>query len=232
MKKLETYDCIWPGTSSIYANHEIKVMKKIKMMCLCFFMVFSVIAGLASVRVAEAAALGFTTEPMVAAGSHHSIALRSDGTVWAWGSNTNRLLNTTGLAPVQLEGLTDIIAVSAGRSHMVALRNDGTVLTWGSNQHGRLGDGTTIDSSSPVQVQNLYNIVAISASTAHTVALRNDGTVWAWGINGFSGALGDGTNVDSSTPVQVQNLLNIIAISAGHSRTFALRNDGTVWACA
>ena len=173
----------------------------------------------------------------ISAGHTHTVALRNDGTVWTWGSNSSGQLGdgtrTNRHTPVQVQNLTNITAISAGNGRTIALRNDGTVWAWGGNGVGQLGDGTTTNSRVPVQVQNLDNITAISTSSGlsggHTVALRNDGTVWAWGRNNW-GQLGDRTTTDRHTPVQIQNLSNITAISAGNSHTVALRNDGTIWA--
>ena len=176
---------------------------------------------------------GFVTEPMVSSSWAHTVALRNDGTVWAWGQNFSGGLGdgttTDRHTPVQVQNLNNIVSISAGESNTVALRNDGTVWAWGWNSWGGLGDGTTTNRHTPVQVQNLNNIVSISAGGGHTVALRNDGTVWAWGRN-VNGQLGDGTFTERHTPVQVQNLSNIVSISATSERTVALRNDGTVWA--
>jgi len=182
----------------------------------------------------------------ISSGSEHTLALRSNGTVWAWGNNgsgqvdsslsrsggENRLITT----PVQVQGLNDITAIAAGRTHSMALRSDGTVWSWGQSNGGRLGDGTSRSQNNPVRALNLDNIVAISASN-HSVALRSDGTVWSWGENS-SGQLGLGTIgnpgtmiLDTNhTPAQIPNLRNITSISAGGDHTVALRNDGTVWA--
>jgi len=178
----------------------------------------------------------FRTEPMVAGGSFYTAALRNDGTVWAWGDNQfGQLGDGTGwgsATPVQVQDLRNVVAISAGGEHIAALRNDGTVWTWGRNYAGRLGDGTTTNRYAPVQVQGLTNVIAVSAGAFHTVALRSDGTVWAWGRNAH-GQLGDGTGGEGETystvPVQVQNLTNVTAISAGGWHTAALRNDGTAW---
>jgi len=179
-----------------------------------------------------------------AQGFGHSLALRSDGTVWAWGWNAYGQLGngttTSRTTPVQISGINNVIAISASGSHTVALRNDGTVWAWGCNGDGQLGDGTTTDRYAPVQVQDLNNITAIAAATGdnlipsmssygHTLALRSDGTVWAWGNNG-NGKLGDNTSTRRLTPVQVQGLSNISAIAASSGHSVALRKDGIVWA--
>jgi len=169
----------------------------------------------------------------ISSNGYHSLALRSDGTVWAWGSNFNerRGVGASGHlhTPAQVQGLTNIAAISAGDDHSVALRSDGTVWAWGNNAHGRLGDGTVTHRNAPVQVQDLSNVIAISAGFIHTVALRGDGTVWAWGSNSI-GQIGDGTTDSRWIPTQVHGLNNVTAISAGGSFTAVLRDDGSVWA--
>ena len=165
----------------------------------------------------------------------HSVYLRNDGTVWAWGRNSNGQLGdgTTidRLTPVQVSGLSSMAAIAAGYDHTVALRNDGTVWAWGNNSNGQLGDGTTTDRLTPVQVSGLSdaNVVIIAAGYDHAVALRNDGTVWAWGSNS-NGQIGNGTQTDSTTPVQVSGLSSVTYIAAGVKDTVSLRNDGPVWA--
>jgi uncharacterized repeat protein (TIGR01451 family) len=166
-------------------------------------------------------------------GAVHTIALKTDGTVWTWGSNFYGQLGdgtrTQRAIPAQVAGLSNVTAVSAGVSLSMALKSDGTVWTWGSNSSGQLGDGTTVDRLTPVQVSGLSGVKAIAAGQSHSVALKTDGTVWTWGDNS-SGALGDGTKQNRSTPVQVNGLTNVQAISAGDTHTLALKSDGTVWA--
>jgi alpha-tubulin suppressor-like RCC1 family protein len=186
----------------------------------------------------------------IAAGFAHTVALKNDGTVLAWGSNSNGQLGngttTDSSTPVQVSNLTGITAIAAGFAHTVALKNDGTVWAWGSNSNGQLGNGTMgtgTDSSTPVQVIGLAGMIAVAAGQSHSVALRNivglinDGTVWAWGSNS-NGQLGNGTagpGTDSSLPVQVSVLTGVTAIAAGSFHTVAVRNiyslanDGTVW---
>jgi alpha-tubulin suppressor-like RCC1 family protein len=177
---------------------------------------------------------GLTGITAISAGELHSLALRNDGTVWVWGKNYYGQFGdgttTNSDTPVQISGLTDVKVISAGAFNTIALKNDGTVWAWGLNSSGQLGNGTMTDSFVPVQVSDLTDVIAISAGfVSHAIALKNDGTVWAWGRNGY-GQLGNGTMADSSIPVQVSDLTDVIAISAGDSHTVALRNNGTVWA--
>ncbi len=173
------------------------------------------------------------TVKAIAAGAYHTVALKNDGTVWAWGWNDCGQLGdgttTNRTIPVQVKGISDVVAIAAGMYHTVALKNDGTVWAWGVNEYGKLGDGTTNNSFTPVQVNGISNVKAIAAGAYHTVALKNDGTVWTWGYNHY-GELGNGTTVDSSTPVQVKGISDVKAIAAGACHTVALKNDGTVWA--
>jgi alpha-tubulin suppressor-like RCC1 family protein len=140
------------------------------------------------------------------AASNFTVFLKSDGTVWAWGSNSDGQLGngttTDSSIPVQVSGLSDVIAVAAGSAHTIALKGSGTVWAWGSNSNGQLGNGTTTDSSTPVQVNGLSGMIAVAAGSAHTISAKGDGAVWAWGSNS-NGQLGNGATTDSSTPIQV-----------------------------
>lgn len=147
-----------------------------------------------------------TKVPTIAAGGSHTLALKSDGTVWVSGSNKFGQLGdgttTDRYFLVQVSGLSGVTAIAAGSAHTVALKSDGTVWAWGYNKYGQLGDGTIKDSNFPVQVSGLTGVTAIAAGSTHTVALKSDGTMWAWGYNYF-GQLGNEGTMDSSTPVQV-----------------------------
>jgi len=187
----------------------------------------------------------------LAAGDGHTVALKSDGSVWAWGANFYGQLGdgttTDRHSPIQVHGandtgyLTDIVAIATGYSHTVALKSDGTVWAWGANWAGQLGDGTATDRHTPIQVHGsgdvgyLTDITAIAAGEWHTVALKSDGTVWAWGAN-WAGQLGDGTATEKHSPVQVHGsgdvgyLTDITAIAAGEWHTVALKSNGSVWA--
>lgn len=186
----------------------------------------------------------------IATGSSFCIALKSDGTVWAWGQNSSGQLGdgtTSGrLNPVQVKlnstvVLTNIVAIAAGNQHCIALKSDGTILTWGANNYGQLGNGSTSKSTYPVQVKlsngtALSNITTIAAGTDHCITLNANGTVWTWGANSY-GQLGNGTSgtgTNQKNPVQVilnngTVLINIIKISGGGDHSRALRNDNTLW---
>lgn len=167
----------------------------------------------------------------IAAGLFFSLALTSDGRVWSWGRG-GRLGDSTlnhRSSPGPVQGPSAIQAIAAGISHSLALAADGTVWAWGFNIDGALGDGTRGGGPrAPVLAAGLSDIVAIAAGNGHSLALRADGTVWAWGRNS-SGQLGDGTDTDRLTAVQVSGLTGVRAIAAGDEHSLALAGDGSVW---
>jgi len=173
----------------------------------------------------------------IAAGEGHSVALKSDGTVWTWGWNRDGQLGdgtvTDRLTPVKVLKLTGVTAISAGGYHTVALKSDGTVWAWGSNQFGQLGDGSSgvnISKNTPVQVTGLGGVIAIAAGHEFTMALARDRTVWGWG-NNYSGVIGDWNTYPagiSPIPVQVSGL-PVTAIAAGFEHALVLVKDGSVW---
>jgi len=176
----------------------------------------------------------------ITAGRGHTATLRLDGTVWNWGWNTHGCLAIEGErrpsrheAPIQVPGLSDVVAISAGEHYTLALRSNGEVWSWGWNICGKLGDGTTTDRSTPVRVAGLSNIIAIAAGTSHSLAVDKDGNVWAWGANG-TGQLGDGAKVQKFapnrlTPAKVPGIDKVKAVAAHGHRSVALKTDGTVW---
>jgi alpha-tubulin suppressor-like RCC1 family protein len=184
----------------------------------------------------------------ISAGGGYSLALTEDGTVWAWGLNQYGQLgdgtNTDSSTPVQVKDpddptgyLTGINAITTGSWHSLALKDEGTILAWGSNQIGQLGDGTNTDSNTPVEVGSLDGAEAIAAGNFHSLTLKNDGTVWAWGSNTtgqahwISGQLGDDEITSSSTPVEVSGLPGgVKAIAAGSDHSLALKEDGSILA--
>lgn len=194
----------------------------------------------------------------ISGGGGHTLAIKPDGTVWAWGTNTNGQLGngttTNSSTPVEVQNinggyLSGATAVAAGASHSLALLSDGTVWAWGLNSSGQLGINSTVNSSKAVQIQSLTSVSAIAAGRVHSLAVKSDGTVWAWGNNG-SGQLGTGNTNSSLVPVQASTITGAMSVSAnGYTYrnstspsgpltvivpttadwSLALRSDGTVW---
>lgn len=163
-----------------------------------------------------------------AGASSASYAIKTDGTLWAWGSNLyGRLgLNDTvnRSSPVQVGSLTSWKSVSAGGYHTHAIRTNGTLWSWGFGVFGALGNGFTTDRSSPVQVGALTTWAAVSAGLYAGFAVKTDGTLWVWGYNGLGG-LGTNDTTNYSSPVQVGTATNWLSavMSDGYSG-FAIRS--------
>jgi len=186
--------------------------------------------------------VSFAQNCTVAAGQWHSLAVKPDGTVWAWGDNmfgqlgngTNSgpptFLGNTNYTPIHVSNITAVAAIAAGWHHSLALRDDGTVWAWGENSLGQLGDGTFINRNLPVQVSGISNAIAIAAGNYHSLAIKADGTAWAWGDN-VQYKLGDTCNCNySAIPVLVSNgFTNLIAIAGGESHSLAVKLEGTAW---
>ena len=171
----------------------------------------------------------------VSAGFRHTCATRADGTLWCWGDNTYGQVGdgTTTLrnSPVQVEsGVTNWATVGAGGRNTCATRTDGTLWCWGDNTYGQVGDGTTTRRTSPVPVAgDATNWARVSSGGLFTCATRTDGTAWCWGSNDV-GQVGDGSNTDRWTPVQVSGgATNWALVSAQGIHVCATRSDGTAW---
>ncbi|MGA8892975.1 MAG: kelch repeat-containing protein, partial [Anaeromyxobacteraceae bacterium] len=146
----------------------------------------------------------------IAAGSWHSVALKSDGTVWTWGHNAAGQLGNGGSSPSALPapvpGLSGVKAIATGNNHTLAILADGTVRSWGYNQFGQLGDGTTTSQVSPVAVTGLTGIVEVSGGEWHSLARGAGGEIYAWGRNhqGQLGAIAlDASPLASRVPMGV-----------------------------
>lgn len=174
---------------------------------------------------------GDVAPPALAAANEHSLALRGDGTVWAWGANWAGQLGTGTtvgkVLPVMVAGLTGAVAVEAGNAFSHVLKSDGTLVAFGDNSYGQLGNGTTTASYLPAAVSGLTGVVAVSGAEDHVLALKGDGTVYAWGRN-LNGEVGDGTTTQRSSPIAVSGLTTISAISTGRNFSVALKQDGTI----
>ncbi len=168
----------------------------------------------------------------VAAGGFHSLALKDDGSVWAWGANGYGQLDDGSTddqhSPTMVAGLSDVRALAAGVFHSLAVQTGGTVWAWGQNDFGQLGNDTPTNSKQPAPVSGLADVVAVAGGFSHSLALKSDGTVWGWG-RGDAGQLGDGAAAANSHPIPVAGLSSVVALAAGISHSLALKSDGTVW---
>jgi alpha-tubulin suppressor-like RCC1 family protein len=168
----------------------------------------------------------------VTAGGNHTAAVKTDGTIWAWGYNMYGQLGdgtrTNRTMPVQTKSGHIWVSVAAGFEYTLGLKADGTLWGWGRNNYGQLGIGTYIDKDIPVQIGSDNTWVSVTASGYHSIALKADGTLWGWGRNNY-GQLGIGTNIDKNIPVQIGSGNTWVSFTAGVWHTIALKSDGTLW---
>ena len=179
---------------------------------------------------------GFLDWCQLSAGGTHGVALRTNGSTWAWGCNNSGQLGdcttTNTSSPVSVVGgFSDWCQVSAGEAHTAAVRTGGSAWAWGCNSYGQLGDCTTTNTSSPVSVVGgCSDWCQISAGCCHTAAVRSTCSAWAWGRNN-DGQLGNNSSVDASSPVSVVGgFSDWCQISAGDAHTAAVRINCTAWA--
>ncbi len=184
-------------------------------------------ALLLSPLAAAVAAVGNPDMQRLAVGVYHSLALKTDNSLWAWGYGGFCALGdgTCASHPTPVQVLTGVAAVEAGGYHSLALKTDGSLWTWGYNYAGQLGDGTAQTRPTPIQV--LTEVATIAAGDLHSLALKTDGSLWTWGYN-EQGQLGDGTTYWSLRPLQV--LTGVQAVAAGPSHSLAIKADGSLWA--
>ncbi len=148
----------------------------------------------------------------VAAGKHHTLMLKQDGSLWGCGSNEYGQLGSLNrqdaLVPVKI--MDHVLTAAAGGMHSLAVSGDGSLWAWGRNENGQLGDGSTKDSAAPVRI--FSGVKAVAAGENHSMALLADGTLWTWGDNA-SGQLGDGTTKDRLKPKKIMK--GVAGLAAG-----------------
>ena len=191
-------------------------------------------AGTATLTATINGGRGLSSVGTVAAGAWHTVALKQDGSLWAWGSNTYGQLGdgttTQRTVPVRIGTSSSWATVAAGWDHTVALRQDGSLWAWGENEYGQLGNGANWARHAPVRIGEDNNWVSVSAGKSYTMALKQDGSLWAWGANSY-GQLGDGTTMNRYAPVRIGGANDWASVVAGwYLHTVALRQDGSLWA--
>lgn len=168
----------------------------------------------------------------IAVGESYTLAVKSNGTLWAWGGNsewvmailamgmlgTNDTLSRS--SPVQIGSLTNWSKVAAGHHTSYAIKSDGTLWAWGYNVYGELGlDGSNVHVSSPTQIGSLTDWRSVTSRATYNgaVAIKTDGTLWKWGTGG-----------SASSPTQVGSLTNWALIN-GTDQCLAIKANGTLW---
>lgn len=176
---------------------------------------------------------GLSNVVSLSGGWTHVLAVKSDGTAWTWGDNGlgevgNGTSQTPQLTPVQVAGLSNVVAVSGGDYSSLARLAGGTIWTWGYNAYGQLGIGSSDTAAHPlpVKVPGLSNIVVSAARDYHCIYVKRDGTVWVWGDNRWGGG-GDlsGSNVLSPrlmTSLVSNNLIPYADSFESYSNGFSL----------
>lgn len=186
----------------------------------------------------------------IAAGTYHSVFVKSDGSLWAFGENEGRQLGdgttTDRPYPVAIRTsangplVSGVKDVAAGHLHTAFVKTDGSAWALGSNANGQLGDSTYSASSYPIRVRDstrpgLSDVAKVSAGTFHTLFLKNDGSAWGVGRNA-EGQLGTQSGSPTWSALRVRtasgtNLAGVTAISAGSFHSAFLLNDSTLWTC-
>ena len=161
----------------------------------------------------------------VASGTYHSLAIKSDGTLWAWGGNFSYQLGDgtkkTRPTPVPSIPGNDWKQAAVGGASSFALKDDGTLWAWGS---GYLGADDTKGRTNVVQIGTSTNWAKIVGGDIQTVGLQSDGSLWFWGS-----LYGDATN-NFPVPTRVSPDADWVDACFGYFMVLAIKSDGTLWA--
>lgn len=167
-------------------------------------------------------------------GQGTTVAIKTDGTMWSWGSNVSGVLGHNNAiyysSPKQIGSLTSWSKIAISRAQSVkAIKTDGTIWSWGAGTVGMLGLNSTTPISSPTQIGSGTSWSSVSGGSYHFMALKTDGTLWAWGVNSY-GQLGMNNTNNSSSPVQIGADTNWASVMEnGYDSSSAIRTTGTLW---
>lgn len=171
----------------------------------------------------------------ISAGEYNNLAIKNDGTLWAWGSNAfgevgNGTVNVIVSSPIQIGSETDWLSVHAGYNYSLAIKNDGTLWVWGitSGQFGNNSPGSSV----PIQFGSDNDWASIAGGVNFILGIKNNGTLYGWGSNDF-GQLGNGTNTSNLLPQQIGSdndwsKIYTGSFFAGYT-VMAIKNNGTLW---
>jgi alpha-tubulin suppressor-like RCC1 family protein len=173
-----------------------------------------------------------------ACGLGTGLAIKTNGTLWAWGMNNTGITGadsniTIVLSPIQVGIASDWATIESGFGHVVALKTNGTLWSWGAGGQGQTADGlpAAYFRNTPLQVgADIWKWV--SGGNRNSFAVKNDGTLWAWGENN-NGQLGIGNTTNQNAPVQIGTAADWSSVHTtsvgGVQTTIAIKNDGAVW---
>ena len=170
----------------------------------------------------------------VAAGFEHSMAIKTDGSLWAWGRNSDGQLGngahgrevTVNTTPIRI--MDGVASVSAGGGNTMIIKTDGSLWGWGMNGSGQLGNGTggNWDSINPFPAKIMEGVDFVSSGGSQTMAIKNDGSLWVWGASDFNPS-GEGSETVNATPVKIMD--GVISASSGGINSMAIKADGSLW---
>lgn len=168
----------------------------------------------------------------ISAGSSHTLALKTNGTLWGWGWNfAAQVGNGTTvdvLVPTQIAVGSTFKAIGTGAYFSHAIKTDGTLWGWGDNSFGQIGDGTNNFYTTPTQIGTANNWKSIDGGDSYAIAIKANGTMWSWGAN-YEGNLGDGTLIDRLNPMQIGTDTNWKSVSTKFYHVSAVKTNGTLW---
>ena len=161
----------------------------------------------------------------VACGTSHTVAVKRNGQLWAWGG----VGPGSSTSPVQVGTDTDWRSVACGGFHTVAVKGEGQLWAWGANVHGQLGINNTTWQNSPVRIGSDADWQSVACGAEHTVAVKKNGQLWAWGRNS-EGQLGINSTDGKLTPVPVNMDTDWLSVACGTFHTVAVKRNGQLWA--
>ena len=172
----------------------------------------------------------------VACGAFHTVAIKTDGSLWTWGNNGYGQLganlgNVNIPTPITtFAGGNTWKSVTCGKNHTAAIKTDGSLWTWGFGTSAQLGDNNIINRSTPVTTfAGGNNWKSVGSGWTHTAAIKTDGSLWTWGVNSF-GQLGTNDTANRTTPVTTfAGGNNWKQVAGGNGNTAAIKTDGTLW---
>ncbi len=173
----------------------------------------------------------------IATSDTHTCAIKTDGTLWCWGDNSQSQLGDGGTAegttPKQIASSQLWLSISLGNNYSCGIKDDSTLWCWGSSS-SPLGQ-TSLGHTTPSQVDTAEDWLAhqtkdtLATSDTHACAIKTDDTLWCWGDNSF-GQLGNGTTIASIVPIKVgEDTWDTISVANEYSCGFKKNDNLTLW---